>query len=174
PVAQALEQADGLLEAGDHASAAGIYGQIIEHEPGNAGATAGMLRCLMELGDSNEARTMADGLSDELKGDASVTAVISALELAEKTASAGDVDQLRRTVEADETDHQARMSLALALFAMDQREAAIDELIEIIRRDREWNEQAARTQLLQFFDVMGPTDEVMIAGRRKFSSLMFS
>ncbi len=174
PVAGALEQADGLLDGGDHASAAAIYGQIVEHEPDNAGAAAGLLRCHMAAGDTGKARAMADGLDDKLKAEAPIAAALSALELAEKSAAAGNADALRRAVEADQNNHQARLDLALVLFAAGGREAAIDELIEIIRRDREWNDNAARTQLFQFFDVIGPADEVTVTGRRKLSSLLFS
>ncbi len=99
---------------------------------------------------------------------------MAAVELAEKTDGAGDTGALRAAIDAKPDDHQARYDLALALYAADRKEDAIAELIEILRRNRDWNEQAARTQLLQFFEALGPTDPVCVDGRRKLSSLLFS
>lgn len=174
PVAEALEQAKALMEAGDSATAKQLFGQILSHEPDNATAKIGLARCNIAAGDLAGAREVLDTVPVDKRGDQEAAAAFSALELAEKAAGAGDLDQLRAAVAADENDHPARFDLALALFAAGLPEDAIDALIEIVRRDREWNEQAARTQLLQFFEAQGPTDPITIAGRRKLSSILFS
>ncbi len=174
PIAEALEQARELLEAGDTGSAGQLFDQILGHEAGNVAARAGLARCCVTAGELAKARETLDAIPEDQRDDQDVAAAMSALELAEKAADAGDLGQLRAAVAANESDHQARYGLALALFASGERENAIDELIEILRRDREWNEQAARTQLLQFFEAQGPTDPVTVAGRRKLSALLFS
>ncbi len=174
PIAEALEQAKTLLDAGDSATAGQLFGQILGHEPENLEALTGLARCCIAGGELAKAREALDKVPEDRREDAEVSAAVSALELAEKTADTGDLGQLRGAVAANENDHQARYDLALALFAAGEREDAMDALIEIIRRDREWNEKAARTQLLQFFEVLGPTDPLTVAGRRKLSALLFS
>ena len=174
PVTEALEQAKALMEAGDNATAKQLFGQILSHEPDNVTAKLGLARCEIAAGDLAGAREVLDTVPEDKRGDQEAAAAFSALEMAEKTADAGDLEPLRAAVSADENNHQARYDLALALFAAGRPEDAIDALIEIIRRDREWNEQAARTQLLQFFEAQGPTDPVTVAGRRKLSAILFS
>ncbi|MBT3534419.1 MAG: thioredoxin [Rhodospirillaceae bacterium] len=174
PIDEALEQAASMMEAGDFAQAGAIYGQIIQHAPDNLPAKAGMAQCLMEAGEDAQARAIIDGLSEEERADASVTALIRTFELADKAAEAGDLGPLRAAVEANPKDPEARYNLALALFASNEREAAIDELLTLIRSNRAWNDDAARLQLLEFFEAMGPTDPMTVGGRRKLSSLLFS
>jgi putative thioredoxin len=174
PIAAALEQAQTLVEAGDHAAARTLFEQIVGLEPDNLAARAGLARCCLEAGDPAAARATLDGLSDEQRSDQQIAAVLSALELADKAAGTGDSGPLRAAVEADPGDHQARFDLALALHAEGQNEAAIDELVELLRRDRQWNDQAARKQLIQFFEALGPTDPDTVAGRRKMSAILFS
>jgi putative thioredoxin len=137
-------------------------------------ARAGLARCSLETGNAAKAREIVDSLSEEERKDVAAAAVVKALALAEKAADAGDIAALRATVEANPVDHQARYNLALALYAADQREAAIDELLAIVKRDRKWNDEAARKQLLDFFEAMGPADPLTAAGRRKLSSVLFS
>lgn len=174
PVDEALEQATAMIEAGDSAEAAAIYGQVIQHAPDNLPAKAGMARCLIEMGEDAQAREIVDGLTEEERADASVLPLIRTFELADKAAEAGDLEPLRAAVESDPKNAEARYNLALALFASDEREAAIDELLTIIRTNRAWNEDAARLQLLDFFEAMGPTDPLTVGGRRKLSSVLFS
>jgi putative thioredoxin len=175
PVEEALEQAQALVAAGEHAEAGMLYAQIVDHEPDNLRARAGLARCLVEAGKLDQARQALEGLDDRQTADKGISAALAALDLAEKAAgAAGALDAAKARVEADAADHQARFDLALALYAGGEREAAIDALIEIVRREREWNDQAARKQLLQFFEAMGPTDPLTLQGRRKLSSLLFS
>ena len=171
----ALAQAKALEEAGDHGSAGGIYSQILQHEPGSAAAIAGLARALIALGQPDDARQVLDGAPDEAAKHQDVAAVRTQLELAEQSAGAvGEIPSLRAAVEARPDDHQARFDLALALFGAGEREAAVDNLLEIVRRDREWNEQAARKQLVKLFEAFGPTDKLTIAARRRLSSMLFA
>ncbi len=174
PVAEALEQAKALMESGDTGAAGQLFGQILSHEPDNLPATIGLARCCIAGDDLPGAREALDAVAEDKRGEQEMAAAFAALELAEKAANAGDLGQLRAAVADDETNHQARFDLALALFAAGAAEDAIDELIEIVRRDRQWNEQAARTQLLQFFEAQGQADPLTLVGRRKLSALLFS
>ncbi|MDD9991910.1 MAG: thioredoxin [Rhodospirillales bacterium] len=175
PLEQALEQARDALDAGDFASASNIYGQILRQVPGEAAAIAGLVRCLVGAGDLQEARELVDGLDDDALKDADVESAVSALALAEQAGEAdGDTAELQARLTQDPGDHQARFDLAMAYHGAGRNEQAIDELIDIIRRDREWNEQAARQQLLKLFEALGHADPLTVAGRRKLSSILFS
>ena len=175
PLEQALEQAKDALEGGDFATASNIYGQILRQVPGEAAAIAGLVRCLVGAGDLQEARELVDGLDDDSLKNADVESAVTALTLAEQAGEAdGDTAALQARLAQDPGDHQARFDLAMAYHGAGRNEQAIDELIEIIRRDREWNEQAARQQLLKLFEALGHTDPLTVAGRRKLSSILFS
>ncbi len=175
PLEQALEQAKDALDAGDFASASNIYGQILRQVPGEAAAIAGLVRCLVGAGDLQEARELVDGLDDDALKDADVESAVSALALAEQAGEAdGDTAELQARLAQDPGNHQARFDLAMAYHGAGRNEQAIDELIEIIRQDREWNEEAARQQLLKLFEALGHTDPLTVAGRRKLSSILFS
>ncbi len=174
PVAEALAQAEERLAAGDHGAAQALYGEILAHEADNLQAVAGLARSLVAAGELDAARARLDGVDPEHRADAGISAALSALELAEKGAGAGDFRELERRVEADPADHQARCDLAVALYAAGRAEEAIDALVESVRRDRGWNGEAARRQLLQFFDALGPADPATVSGRRKLSSVLFS
>ena len=174
PVDAALEQANAMVEEGEFAQAGAVFQQIIQHAPDNLAAKAGLARCFLEAGDNPKAREIVDGLSDEERGDKAMAAIVSKLDLADKAAGAGDLGQLRTAVAANPKDLEARHNLALALYAADEREAAIDELLTIVRTNRAWNDDAARRQLLEFFEAMGPTDPLTVGGRRQLSSLLFS
>ena len=173
-IEEALEEANRMLEAGDAVTASEIFTEILAHEPEQGGAYAGLVRCLIVAGDLGRARRMLDAPPEALAKDKAVLAARVALEVAELSLSVGPVQELRAKVAASPADHQARFDLALALFADAQREAAVDELLELIKRDREWNEQAARKQLVKFFEVFGPTDPLTISSRRRLSSMLFS
>ncbi len=174
PVEAALEQAASLMEAGETEQAGALYAQIVQHDPANLPARAGLARCLVAGNQLDKVREMVATLTDEEKADAAFRSVLVALELADKAAAAGDLAPLRSAVEARPADQPARLSLALALFAGGEKEEAMDTLIESIRRDRAWNDGEARLQLLQMFDALGPTDPLTVAGRRKLSAVLFS
>jgi putative thioredoxin len=175
PVEQALEQAHQALEAKDFNSAANIYSQVLKHAPDEAAAAAGMARSLLGLGDAAGAREVLDAVDDKLAKHADIEGARAALDLAERSSGdAGDEAELRARLEANANDHQARYDLASAYYAQGRNEEAIDELVEIVRRERAWNEEAARAMLLQIFDALGPTHEVTVSGRRKLSSVLFS
>jgi putative thioredoxin len=173
-ITQALEQAKARLDAGDAKAAQALYARVAAHDPENLPAIAGLARASIAAGDLAAAKEALEGLTDEEKKDKEIAGAITAIGLAEKAAGAGDAAGLKAKVEADPKDHQARFDLALALYSEGNREEAIDALIEIVRRSRTWNEEAARKQLIEFFEAMGPTDPVTLAGRRKLSSVLFS
>ena len=174
PAEEALEQAASLFEAGDAAQAGALYAQIVQHDPTSLPAKVGLARCLLATDQTEQAREIVAALSDEEKTDAALLPIIAALDLADKAAAAGDLAPLRAAVEADAANHQARFDLALALYAGSEKEEAMDALVEIIRRNRGWNDDAARKQLLEFFEAMGPTDPMTVIGRRKLSTVLFS
>ncbi|MDE2475462.1 MAG: thioredoxin [Alphaproteobacteria bacterium] len=177
----AAEEAADLLAAGvdalakrDLSRAAQLFGQLLQEDPGNPKAVAGLARCYLESGDLDRARktlklVRPDGASDE-----SYRAAEAELALKERAAAAGDAGQLNARVAANPADLAARFDLALVLDGRGAREAAIDQLLEIIRRDRKWNDDAARKHLLTLFDAMGPADPRTLAGRRRLSSILFS
>lgn len=174
PVDAALAQAEAALAAGDTGLADNIYNQVLRHEPDNRAANAGLIRCLLAAGDPARARAVLDGLPPEAAEDVAIAAARTALELAEQGAKAGDATALAAQVEADPDDLQARFDWALALYGAGDNEGAITQLLDIIRRDRHWHEDAARKQLLKLFDVLGGGHPATITGRRKLSSLLFS
>jgi putative thioredoxin len=163
------------LQAGDHKTAGALYAQVLQRDPDNVEAIAGNARAMIARGDLAKARRLLDRLAKENANHAEITAARSALELAEQAQKAmGGEKKLRARLAANADDHEARFELATGLFGSGQREAAIDELLALFKRDREWNEQAARKQLLKFFEAMGPTDPLTLSARRRLSSLMFS
>ncbi len=178
PVEQALERAAESLENGDHGAASALFAQVLHHEPDNSDAIAGLARCYIEAGDLAEARALLDQAADAHADHPAVAGARSALALAEQTAaaagSAGDRGALEARLAADPDDHQARFDLAMAHYGANEREAAVDELLEIVRRDAEWNEAAARTQLLVLFEAFGQTDPLTVAARRRLSSILFA
>ncbi len=174
PIEVALDAAKAASDAGDHGAAANIYGQIITQDPGNPGAIGGLARAYAAAGDLSRAKeTLALAPADQAD-HADIAAARSAISLAEQSSEAGEAGELRAKVDANPDDHQARFDLALALIASDGHEAAIDELLEIVRRNPAWNDEAARKQLLTVFEALGTTHEYNVAGRRKLSSLLFS
>lgn len=175
PIEQALEQADELLQAGDHQQAGAIYQQVLQHEQDNAAAIAGFLKCLIADGRADQAEQMLGQMPEELKADKAVHAAIAQLELALEGAKASaELDGLRAKVEADPKDHRSRIDLAAALYATGDRAGAVDHLLESIRLDRKWEDEAARKQLLKYFEAMGPTDPITADARRRLSSILFS
>lgn len=175
PLEQALAAADEAFEAGDLANAGALYAQILNHEAGNALALAGMARCYLKSNKPDKARELVEQASDEVRASDALQPILSALELAEAgSQAAGEFEELQARITDNPADHQARFDLATAQFAAGQAEAAIDQLVEIVRRDRGWNDEAAREQLIKIFEALGPTDPITIGGRRKLSSVLFS
>ncbi|MCW5753053.1 MAG: co-chaperone YbbN [Alphaproteobacteria bacterium] len=174
-VDELLADAKSALEVGAAEEAAGIYQQILQAEPGNAPALAGLARAALALGDRAAAREVLAQVPDEHRNHAEIAGARAAIELAEQgEEKRGEQAALRARIEADPKDYQARFDLALALNAIGEREAAVDELLEIVRRNRTWNEEAARKQLLQLFEAFGPTDPVTVEGRKKLSKVLFA
>ncbi len=175
PVAEALAAAEAAIQAGDNGSATTIYGQVLTHEPDNLAAQVGLAKCYLQTGDSEAAREVIDQVPAESRDSAEVRAVLSALELAETaSAAAGRQDELHAALAANENDHQARYDLALALYGNGDTAAAIAALLEVVRRDRAWNDEAARQQLLKIFEALGPTDPLTLESRRQLSTMLFS
>jgi putative thioredoxin len=174
PVDQALEEAEAALAAGQTGAASALFGRVLQHEAQNVRALAGTLRCQLAAGDTAGARRTFEGLPPELRKDPAFAPVATALELAEAGAGAGEISDLKARVAENGDDHQARFDLAMALYAADEHEAAAEALLEIIRRDRAWNDEGARKQLVKFFEAWGPTNPLTLQARRRLSSLLFS
>ncbi|MDR3440659.1 thioredoxin [Telmatospirillum sp.] len=173
-VEDVLTEAKAALDAGDTSAAMTLFHEVLAQDPENATAVGGSLRCLVAAGQIDEAKRVLASLPDSLSKHADVVAVQTTIELAEQAAKAGPTQDLRRAVEANPDDFQARFDLAMACFAAGDREAAVDELLELFRRNRTWNDDAARQQLVKLFDAFGPADPLTKSGRRRLSSLMFS
>ena len=175
PIDEAVAQAEELLAAGDPQQAGAIYQQVVQHDPEHAGAVAGLLKCMIAAGHADQASQVLEQVSDAVKADKAVQAVIAQLELTAEGAKArAELDGLQAKVAADSKDHRSRIDLAAALYASDDREGAVDQLLESIRIDRAWEDEAARKQLLKYFEAMGPTDPVTADARRRLSAILFS
>ncbi|MGL4494707.1 MAG: thioredoxin [Beijerinckiaceae bacterium] len=174
PVEEMIAAAAQAVEAGDAASAAELYGAVLAHEPENVAAIAGMAKLQLDMGALEQAQRILDTVPAAKANDPAVAAVRAAIDIAEQASAVGDLGDLVKAVEADPKNHQARIDLAVALNARGKREEAIDQLVASIKADRKWNEEAARKQLLQFFEAWGPMDEMSILGRRKLSGVLFS
>ncbi|WP_083649578.1 thioredoxin [Salaquimonas pukyongi] len=170
---EALETASGLAEQGQTEEAAGIYGAILQQQPDNADALAGYGNLLVKDGKIDEAKSVLQ-MAGSVSGHQGLEALGAAIELAEQADSIGDFGELEARLAADPGDHQARFDLAIALNGAGKREEAAGHLLEIISRDREWQDDGARSQLLKFFESWGPADPATLAARRKLSSLLFS
>ncbi len=171
---EALDAADQMLEQGAVQDAAQTYAAIVQEDGKNARAYAGMARAQIAAGDLDQAEAILNGAPAEISESPEVEGAHAQLQLARQAENAGPVDDLRAAVEADPDNHQARFDLAQALYASGQVEAAVDELLELFRRDREWNDGAAKTQLLTIFETLKPNDPVLLNGRRRLSSMIFA
>jgi putative thioredoxin len=169
-----LKVADAALAEGDAAGAAEIYAQILAQDAGNVPALGGLARAQVETGAIDQAKHTLALVPEAKRNDAAVAAARAALELAEQASSLGPIAELEQKVATNPLDHQARYDLAVALNAKGDREAAVEHLLEIVRRDRKWNDDAARKQLVTLFEAWGPTDEATISGRRRLSSILFA
>ena len=173
PVDEFLSEAAARMEAGDLQGASELYVAILQEKPEEARAVAGLASIRLAGGDAEGAKGMLAGLDDKARALPQVAAVQAKIDLQEQVASLGDPAALRQRLETNPDDHEARLDLALIADARNDRETATDELIEIMRRDREWREDGARQQLLKLFEAWGMTDPATVAGRRKLSSLLF-
>jgi putative thioredoxin len=170
----ALAAADAALAEKDYAGAADLYAQVLAQDANNIAALAGLARCYVGTGNVEQAKKTLDMVPEAKRGDSSVAAARAAIELAEQTKDLGPIGDLEANVAADPKDYQARFDLALALNAKGNRDGAVNQLLEIVRRDRKWNDDGARKQLVQLFDAWGPTDEATVEGRKRLSSVLFS
>lgn len=175
PIDEALEHADAALKDGDHEQASAIYSQILEHEQDNLKAISGLVRCLIATGELDQATKFLAQVPPAQANDAAISAARAALELAQAgQKAAGQSQELQARVTANPKDFEARFALAQALFAGGDKEGGVDHLLEIIRLNRAWNEEAARKELVKFFEAMGPTDPLTLSARRRLSSILFS
>ena len=173
--ASLIEAGNEAVDQQDFATAMTHFQQAMEADPESREALGGVIRCLTGMGDHASAREVADQLSDEYRENKAIIAAIVALDLAERAAeSAGGLDAARAVVAAEPENLEARQELAMALFAVGENAAAMEQLLESIRIDRTWNEEAARVQLLDFFTSIGVANTDVMKARRKLSTLLFS
>jgi putative thioredoxin len=174
-IATMLEAGNSAVEAQDFASAMKTFQQVMDAEPESVEALAGLVRCMIGMKDHQAAREIVDHLDDEFREKPEMQAAISALELTERAAeSAGDFGEAQALVEANPNDLQARQDLAMALYARGDNAGAMAQLLESIRIDRGWNEDAARLQLLEFFKTLGAANPDVMTARRRLSTLLFA
>jgi putative thioredoxin len=169
-----INAADAALAEGDAAGAAALYAQLLAEDNTNVQALAGLARSYVKTGALDQARQTLAMVPASKANDAAVVAARAALDLAEQAKTVGPLAELEQKVAANPLDHQPRFDLALALNAKGRRGEALEHLINIVKRDRKWNDDGARKQLVQFFDAWGPTDEATIEGRKRLSSILFA
>jgi putative thioredoxin len=169
-----LKTAEAALAQGDAAGAAEIYAQVLAADSNNIAALAGLARAHVEAGNLDQAKNTLATVPAAKQNDSAVAAARAAIELAEQAKSIGPLTELEAKVTVDPLDHQARFDLAVALNAAGKRAEATDHLLQIVRRDRKWNDDGARKQLVQFFEAWGGADEATVEGRKKLSSILFS
>ena len=173
-IAEVLKEAETVLAEGDPATAAQIYAEVLAADATNIAALAGLAKCYIATGAIEQARKTLAMVPESKRGDAAVRAVQASIDLAEQAKALGPLTDLEGKVAANPLDHQARFELATALNASGKRNEATHHLLEIVRRDRKWNDDGARKQLVQFFDAWGPTDEATVEGRKKLSTILFA
>jgi len=173
-VAEILAEAEAVLAEGDPAAAAQIYAEVLAADATNIPALAGLAKCYVATGAIEQAKQTIAMVPESKRNDAAVKAVQAAIELAEQAQAVGPVTELEQKVAANPLDHQARFDLATALNASGKRAEATDQLLAIVKRDRKWNEDGARKQLVQFFEAWGVADEATIEGRKRLSTILFS
>ncbi len=173
---EVLAMAAEALAAGDIGGAAQAYGHVLQDDPGNPKAVAGLATCYLKSGDIERAKTTLQLVRPDGAADDAIRAAEAELKLCESANQAprGEVEVLKAKLTADANDHQTRFDLAQALDAGGDREAALTELLEIVRRDRKWNDDAARKHLVTLFEAMGPTDPRTLDSRRRLSTILFS
>ena len=170
----ALEAAEAMLAEGAVVDAVETFAAILGEEPANAAAYGGLIRAHLLLGEIDQAQALADAAPAEIAKAKDIEAARAQIELARQAANAGPETELRAAVAANENDPQARFDLALALHAAGKVDEAVDELLDLFRRDREWNDGAAKAQLFIIFEALKPTDPIVLKGRRRLSSMIFA
>ena len=173
PLEEAIAQGTELLAAGDASNAAQIFSAVLQHDPENAKAAAGLAECYIAAGHADRAQAVVDQMPPEVLNDPAFASVKTKLKLAEELAGLGDQAELQARLEGNPDDHQARFDLALIAQAKGEREVAAGHLLEIVKRDRTFADDGARRKLLEFFDAWGPMDPATKEGRRRLSSLLF-
>jgi putative thioredoxin len=169
-----LKTADDALANGDAAGAAELYAGVLAQDSSNVAALAGLARSYVRTGALEQAKQTLALVPEAKHNDAAVAAARASLEVAEQAQAVGPIAELEQKVAANPLDHQARFDLAVALNSKGRRQEAVDNLIEIVKRDRKWNDDGARKQLVQFFEAWGPTDEATVDGRKRLSSVLFA
>lgn len=171
---EAIEAAEGMLAQGAAVDAAQTFAAILQEDPASATAYGGLIRAHLAMNETARARQILDAAPREMAGAPEIEAARAQMELAEQAANAGPVADLAARVEAGPDDHQARYDLATALMASGDAQGAVDHLLELFRRDREWNDGAAKSQLLTIFEAAGPKDPVALSGRRRLASMILA
>ena len=169
-----LAAADQALAAKDFGGAASLFSNVLQDNPDNMKALGGLIRCFVALGELAQARGLLAGLTPEQEKDVAIAGARSALELAAQAEKLGQPSDLLRKLETEPNDHQTRFDLAVVLNGQGDRTGATDQLLEIVRRNRAWNDEAARKQLVQFFEAWGIKDPAAVEGRQRLSSLLFA
>ncbi|MBU2357929.1 thioredoxin family protein [Loktanella sp. M215] len=173
-LADAITAAQEMLDEGAAADAAETFAAILQEDPNSAAAYAGLVSAHLALNDLGQAEAILNGAPAEISTDPALEAVAARIALLREAESAGPVAELEAKLAADETDHQTRLDLATALHASGRSQEAVDHLLDLFRRDREWNDGAAKTQLFKVFDALPPKDPIVLTGRRKLSSMIFA
>jgi putative thioredoxin len=172
--AELLKEAEAALGEGDPATAAQIYAEVLAIDATNIAALAGLAKCYITTGAVEQAKQTLAMVPESKRNDTAVKAVQAAIDLAEQAQSVGPIGELEQKVAANPLDHQARFDLATALNAAGKRPEATDQLLAIVKRDRKWNDDGARKQLVQFFEAWGGADEATVEGRKRLSTILFS
>lgn len=173
-IAEILQEAEAVLAEGDAAAAAQIYAEVLQYDSTNIAALAGLAKCYAVSGAMEQAKQTLAMVPESKRNDPAVKAVQTTIDLAEQAQQLGPVAELEQKVAANPLDHQARFDLATALNAQGNRAAATDQLLEIVKRDRKWNDDGARKQLVQFFEAWGGMDDATVEGRKRLSTILFS
>ena len=174
PIAEALDAAEAMLEQGEFQEASALFSQILQHDATSTRAIAGLCKALTALGESEKAIELLDGLSEDQKKTSEIQAVVAQMELAQASSEVGDLGDLRASVEKDPKNPENHFNLAMALYGSSDNEGAVNHLLESIRINRAWNEEAARKQLIKLFGIFGPTDPLTSDARKRLSSILFS
>jgi len=173
-IAEIIKEAEAVLAEGDATTAAQIFAEVLAADATNIPALAGLAKCYLVTGAIEKAKQTLAMVPESKRNDAAVSAVQASIDLSEQAKALGPVAELEQKVAANPLDHQARFDLATALNANGKRSEAIQQLLEIVKRDRKWNDDGARKQLVQFFEAWGPTDEATVEGRKRLSTILFS
>ena len=174
PIAEALDAAEAMLEQGEFQEASALFSQILQHDATSTRAIAGLCKAFIALEEGEKAKELLDGLSEDQKKTSDIQAVVSQMELTQASSEVGDLVDLRASVEKDPKNPENHFNLAMALYGDSDNEGAVDHLLESIRINRAWNEEAARKQLVKLFGIFGPTDPLTSDARKRLSSILFS